>query len=608
MNQIASDLDEYAAAMEVARLVYGAVPSGESPQWQTCLKVARALNATSMFSSGALRPSTPKEAMSMATSFNQSCPVGTYGNVVMPNGEMMPVRVDQAAMIFPSVLEGETVLAWSTNIAWFDVRNFTPTVPKIELAKELVLIGQQANAKQHFGLAETLFKAAMKHDDQYLYAYNELGALYGSQHRYEEADDMYTAALAVNPNVPECLTNRAMVRRALGRPNEAIADARRSTELMPQNETMMLNYASTLDDVGDTAAAVTILDKHLTKSPNDYSTHYNKSLVMLAAGYFEKAWPNFVWRLKQPMVNTHYEHYQIPRWNGETDLKGKRILVWTEQGLGDEIMTMSMMNDLIATGADIACLVSPRLVPVIERSFPTIAVGMRPVTNLIDVFRREPLRQELLPDVVKYRSFDYQMSQGDLGHLFRPDWGSFPFQLHFLKAPQRDWVDALKAKYPDKKLIGLSWHSQKNVRIGALKSMTLKDLIPVLKTQRGIFVNLQYGDCAEEIAAIENETGVTIISPPQLKPLSDMDGFFSLVDAMDLVITASNTTAHVAGALGKYTWLLTPCGPGKLWYWHRDRSGSPWYPSLKLYRQSAAMDWKPVINEIANDLANYDQA
>ena len=152
--------------------------------------------------------------------------------------------------------------------------------------------------------------------------------------------------------------------------------------------------------------------------------------------------------------------------------------------------------------------------------------------------------------------------------------------------------------------IGLSWRSG-NPRFGTAKSLALTDFEPVLETPNSVFIDLQYGDTTDERGALERSCGRTLHHDTDIDSLADLDAFAAQVAAMDLVITASNTTAHMAGALGVPCWVLVPTGPGLLWYWFLDRSASPWYPSPRLFRQAAPGDWAPVVQQVNAALADF---
>ena len=205
----------------------------------------------------------------------------------------------------------------------------------------------------------------------------------------------------------------------------------------------------------------------------------------------------------------------------------------------------------------------------VQRSFPTVHVAPRTTTDL--------------------GAFDFKFALADAARYLRPDFASFPQRESFLTAdPQR--VAAIKSRLPQGRNVGISWRSA-SPSTGAFKSMTLADWQPVLSVPGVRFHSLQYGDTAADIAAARARTGIEVVTDPTVDPLTDLDGFAAQVAAMDLVISVSNTTVHFAGGLGKPAWTLVPHGHGAHWYWFRDRADSPWYPRMKLFRQSAPGDW-----------------
>ncbi|WP_374467452.1 hypothetical protein [Ferrovibrio sp.] len=147
--------------------------------------------------------------------------------------------------------------------------------------------------------------------------------------------------------------------------------------------------------------------------------------------------------------------------------------------------------------------------------------------------------------------------------------------------------------------IGLSWRSA-NVDFGPQKSLQLADFAPVFAAVDAFWIDLQYGETAAERAALEAGQGVSLWRDPAIDPLQDMDGAAAQYAALDMVITVSNTVAHLAGALGLPVWLLLPApGYGLLWYWFLDRTDSPFYPTLRCFRQRHPRDWGAPLNEVA---------
>jgi hypothetical protein len=215
-------------------------------------------------------------------------------------------------------------------------------------------------------------------------------------------------------------------------------------------------------------------------------------------------------------------------------------------------------------------------------------------------------RQEPLPKAATAADIDCQMSLSDLGRAFRRSFEDFPRRDRLLTADAAR-RDALRARYaarqPGAPIVGLSWSSKHNPEVGWLKSMGLSDLDPILRTPGVTFVNLQYGDWRAALAETKERTGVEILDDPDIDPLVDMDAFAAQVAAMDLVVSVSNTTVHVAGALDIPTWVMAPEGRGRMWYWFRDRSDSPWYSSVRLLPQDGG--WQQVIARCAVELGDW---
>ena len=147
-------------------------------------------------------------------------------------------------------------------------------------------------------------------------------------------------------------------------------------------------------------------------------------------------------------------------------------------------------------------------------------------------------------------------------------------------------------------VLGLSWIS-KTPNYGEQKSARLRDFEPILKLPGIRFVDLQYGDTLEERTALKEAMGVEVSRLDDVDNYQDIDGLAALITACDAVVTVSNTTVHIAGALGTKVLLLLPYSQGSIWYWHIDRDDSPWYPPIQLFRQPAFDDWGSVMRQAA---------
>lgn len=585
-------------ALEIARVAYRGIRK-DTPEWQRCMEAAKAIHTgeepifVGLHNAASL-------AFDKAAEFNRNFPIGTDGTI---NGQ--PTRVEKEALVFPHARNGEDVMAWFAFLGWKQIDGFKKAEQSITLAQELVSIAKQAQNQGKVELAEHLYKAAINADPSYWHTYNELGALYNFTERHHQAILQYTKALEYAPNSGEVLSNRGMCYRAIGEPELALADCKEALRWLPGHSLITLNMAGVLDDLNMVDECLEIVRDHVRLNPENPNIQYNLALLLLSDMRFAEGWRQYDWRLRQPTATAHYEHYNIPRWNGET-LTNKRVLVWAEQGVGDEIITASMLPDLLNMGAHVTLLASSRLMPLFERSFPYIRVLQRPDNTRPEAYRRELLPRYLVNAEISDGEFDYQMSQVDLGMAFRTKLADFQ-RRDFLTADHRrraEYRAGVRLAAPDAKLIvGISWNSHRNIRIGKLKGMSLEQMLPLLKTPGVAFVNLQYGDTTAEREKIFNDHGIKILDLG-VDPLQSMDDFAALVDAMDCVVTVSNTAAHIAGGLGVKTFLLTPEGPGRLWYHFRSIDYSPWYINVELIRQTGSSLWALAIDRAAFKVAS----
>ena len=155
-----------------------------------------------------------------------------------------------------------------------------------------------------------------------------------------------------------------------------------------------------------------------------------------------------------------------------------------------------------------------------------------------------------------------------------------------------------------RRIIGISWKSENHV-VGSFKSVTLEKWAAIFTVPDTFFVCLQYGAVKDELVNLKRVLEIDIFHDPEIDPYLSPDQSTAQIAAMDLVISTSNTTVHFAGALSVPVWTMAPQGPGALWYWFSGRDTSPWYPSMRIFRQSRAGDWSDVVTNIAERLQHW---
>ena len=260
-----------------------------------------------------------------------------------------------------------------------------------------------------------------------------------------------------------------------------------------------------------------------------------------------------------------------------------KLLVRGEQGLGDQMIFASVLPDLLQRIPNVCLQLEPRLVSLFQRSFPGAEVMSRD--------KRPPA------DVTA------QISIGSLPQYFRKDAASFAgAKVPYLEADTAKTAAYRQALSPNgEKIIGLNWRSFRN-KYANDKSLDLLDLAPIFALPGVTVVNLQYGDIKDEVRTAEAR-GLYFNQAVKVDLTKDIDGVASLVDACDVIVSSSNTTVHLAGALGKQVLLLLPHRTGKLWYWSEAKGdGSLWYPTIKTFHQSAQGDWAGTIERIVQCL------
>jgi hypothetical protein len=250
-------------------------------------------------------------------------------------------------------------------------------------------------------------------------------------------------------------------------------------------------------------------------------------------------------------------------------------------------MYASMISDVLMLGAKVTFEMDARLVPLFARSFPKIKCVARCLKPA---------------DYIQNTEFDYQIPIASLGQYLRKDEASFGDGARFLLSDKAKTKE-LRRKYKvgNNLIIGIAWYSSDGR--GMSKSVPLKALTPLFKVPNIQFVDLQYGDQSAERQAFGKTTGFTLLHDDNIDQMKNIDDFAAQISAVDLVISISNTTAHIAGALGVPTWVMLGAAPMRRWL--MNRNDCLWYASVELIRQRNEDDAAYVIDIIKNRLKEF---
>ena len=437
--------------------------------------------------------------------------------------------------------------------------------------------------QQKFEQALACFQNALQIDPGYVEAYSNLGTAFQLQGKLDQAAENLLQALQLKPDNAPAYFNLGNIFGAQNKPYEAIACFQNALRLNPSDALTYYNLANALNHIGKLADAIVLYRETLRLKPDYVAAHNNLSLALLSADDYSEGWQEYEWRWKATESPPLKRDFPQPWWQGE-DLTGKTILVWSEQGLGDEILFASIIPDLLAQSCHCVIACTPRLIPLLARSFPAAEVVSHSAP---------PHPRTLQPDVT------YQIPMGSLGRQFRHSLDSFPAHRGYLRPdPQRiaHWRNHLAALGNGRK-IGICWRSMLQIANRSLHYCPLEQWGPILTMPGVIFVNLQYDECHAELAAAEQQFGVKIHICEGIDLKNDMDDAAALTAALDLVISAPTAVAAMAGALGAPVWRLSMGVP-------QSTDRIPWYPSMRQFLRAWDKSWEGVIEAIAHKLRN----
>ncbi len=400
-----------------------------------------------------------------------------------------------------------------------------------------------------------------------------------------EAAAACNAAIAIDPHRAASHSVLGAVRMQQGRRDAAFAAHARALTLDPRSATVLNEYAHALIDDNDVPGALELYRRALDAAPDMPELHFHRALALLSAGDLLAGWDEYAWRWRLPKMSLQW---RIPRplWQGEP-LDGRTLLVWREQGIGDELMFASCLPDLAEAGGRLIIACAPKLRSLFARSFPR--------ATLIDE------RALAAPAAL---AADVHAPIGDLPRWLRPTVGDFPQRRGFLSAdPDRVavWKQRLAALGPGP-AIGICWRSGLLTPSRRAGYAALSEWAPVLRVPGVKFVSLQYDDCGPEIAAAAHELGVTV-HQPDIDLLNDMDEAAALTAALDRVISAPTAVSELAGALGVPTWRVTA---GRDWTM-LGTPGRPWFPTMQMFSRAPGESWRNVFTRVAAGLATHPE-
>ncbi|MCC2637301.1 MAG: hypothetical protein K0Q68_1020 [Moraxellaceae bacterium] len=376
--------------------------------------------------------------------------------------------------------------------------------------------------------------------------------------------------------------NLALCHTLTGKHAESLPFYEQARKLGLHTPPLYLNWARSTLFSGNPDDAERIYREAARAWPNEVIFKYEHATLLLKTGHYDLGFRLFHHRwhagLPQFQVPPGRE-ISLPTWDGRKPLRS--LLVTREQGIGEQIVFSALLPALARKVDHLAVSFDTRLYPLIRRTWPDI----------------ECAAPDEALDSVRGR-FDAWLSSGDIGAVV-PD--ALGWKDGYL-APDLGRTAQLREKYqrqfPGKKLVGVSWTSRESA-LSKFKTMNPLDWKPIFEVPDCQFINLQYGDVRADLARVREVLGVDIHQDPEIDAWHDLDGLAAQMAALDLVITSSNSTAHIAAGTRAPTWIILPSTWGLLWYWGYKDNRCDWYPEARLFRAEGEGDWNPILAEVA---------
>ena len=417
--------------------------------------------------------------------------------------------------------------------------------------------------------------------------------------KHEEALEYLLKAHKLDLGHLECMNKRAACFSAIGDYREAKLIYQKLMALVPDALAPVIDYASCLNFEGKYDEAVKLLKEALVKKPYNNIAKSNLSMIYLTKKKFKEGWEHYEARIEMrndidaikrfDMLKTFFD-IDV----GKKELKtNEKIIILQDAGIGDAILSLSMLKEFHKKYRNISVEADYRLVDLFKRSFPDVEFY--------------PFRENRHEILIKYNLslFDKGIYWMSLGKYVRQEIADFPKKEIAFLQPDINKVNEIKNKIKKKGdvICGVSWKSA--AVEDRHKTAQLKNLIPIFSIKDIRFIDLQYetkknlGETALEKKNLFKNNNIKIEEYKGIDKFEDIDGLTALISNCDIVVTSSNVTAHIAGGLGIKTFLFVPFSRGRLWYWHDEGDKSIWYPSIKIFRAESAGVWGTIFEKMA---------
>lgn len=442
------------------------------------------------------------------------------------------------------------------------------------------LLGKSYFQNKEINPAISSYKKALAIDPNLAEVLNSLGNAYRENEYHKISIECFRKAVSLRVGFYEAMNNLANVLKAIGELDEAIEIFKEAILIKPSSATLHKNIATAFYEKNEIVNALSYLKDALTIEPAYADAELSKAFCELKMFNFSEGWNSYEARWK----TQGFDYLKTEKKEWYLGLSGK-LFIWSEQGIGDEIMFASILEELLQKVENVVLQCDPRLIPIFRRSFDT----------KVSYIAKDSTYDNL--------SFDYILPIGSLPKYFRMNVSDFSRRKPaYLKAEEEISIKHQTACMQNSKttLLGISWNSTAKVTSATKRNLKLNDIIEILPLNSVQIVSLQYGDHDAEISAAEEKFDIRIERIHEIDKFNNIDGLLSCIQACDEIITIDNVTVHLAGALGKQVYALLPfcCD----WRWGLNEKESLWYEHVSLFRQTSLGVWDDPLKKLQSRL------
>ena len=423
--------------------------------------------------------------------------------------------------------------------------------------------------------AEAIYREVLGISPGHAVAMHYLGVVEYQRGDCTKALPLLERSVASVPAEPEFKNNLGLAYAACDRERDAIAAYRAALTLKPDHAVAWNNLGLALQSINEVDSAIAAFRRACEITPTFAQARWNLSLALLLEGKFAEGWREYDWRLSLPELGKDRHRYAGPPWDG-TEISGKTLLLYAEQGLGDAVQFVRYASVVARLGA---------------------RVLVHAPDALCGLFASVPDVAEVLSVSAEPPRYDAHLALMSLPRVFGTTLDTMPCDVPYMDVSMERRHRAREKLALGRTLlkVGLAWAGSKAHTNDRNRSCRLSMLAPLFEVPGVAWYSLQHGDAAAQIASVQ---GATAMAP--LLPDVSLDDTAALIAELDLIISVDTSIVHIAGALARPCWVLLPFAPD--WRWLLGRDDSPWYPTLKLFRQPAMRDWESVVAQVAAQL------